>query len=234
MACRQGTLTPPDTWSCPFGTCICSTYWDQSFSELVVILPDYALRISLGTFSILLRLVFENLSRIADKISLLRGTKHCVYVAASFTAIVTSGCLRKDTQIFNSVLLNIYIIYIAQWLFGGYSEILHYSDVLHAVRNFLNQKAFSSKHVSTFLPQKDYVTAKPRALFAWRGSNYNIFRTFWLRLGYVIVLRRISDNGNAHSITQLLSARLEPISCSGNNVHAICVVEPVFGRPAFH
>ena len=32
---------------------ICSTCWDQSFSELVVILPDYALRISLGTFSIL-------------------------------------------------------------------------------------------------------------------------------------------------------------------------------------
>ena len=53
VACRQGTLTTPDTWSRPFGTCICSTCWDQSFSELVVILPDYALRISLGTFSIL-------------------------------------------------------------------------------------------------------------------------------------------------------------------------------------
>ena len=37
VACRQGTLTPPDTWSRPFGTCICSTCWDQSFSELVVI-----------------------------------------------------------------------------------------------------------------------------------------------------------------------------------------------------
>ena len=55
VACRLGTPTPPDTWSRPFGTCICSTCWDQSFSELVVILPDYALRISLGTFSILLR-----------------------------------------------------------------------------------------------------------------------------------------------------------------------------------
>ena len=54
VACRQGTLTPPDTWSRPFGTCICSTCWDQSFSELVVVLPDYALRISLGTLSILL------------------------------------------------------------------------------------------------------------------------------------------------------------------------------------
>ena len=52
VACRQGTLTPPDTWSCPFGTCICCL--DQSFSELVIIFPDYALRISLVTFSILL------------------------------------------------------------------------------------------------------------------------------------------------------------------------------------
>ena len=25
VACRQGTLTPPDTWSRPFGTCICSS-----------------------------------------------------------------------------------------------------------------------------------------------------------------------------------------------------------------
>ena len=53
VACQQGTLTPPDTWSRPFGTCICYTCWDQSFSELVVILLDYALRISLGTFLIL-------------------------------------------------------------------------------------------------------------------------------------------------------------------------------------
>ena len=53
VAWRQGTLTPPDTWS-P-GTYICSTCWDQYFSELVVIFPDYALRISLGNFSILLR-----------------------------------------------------------------------------------------------------------------------------------------------------------------------------------
>ena len=47
VACQQGALTPPNTWSRPFGTCICSTCWDQSFSELVVILPDYAVRISL-------------------------------------------------------------------------------------------------------------------------------------------------------------------------------------------
>ena len=33
VACRQGLITPPDTWSSPFGTCICSTWWDQSFSR---------------------------------------------------------------------------------------------------------------------------------------------------------------------------------------------------------
>ena len=32
VACEQETLTPPDTWSRPFWTCICSTCWNQSFS----------------------------------------------------------------------------------------------------------------------------------------------------------------------------------------------------------
>ena len=68
VACQQGTLTSPDTWSRPFGTCICSTCWDQSFSELVVILPDYALRISLGTFSILLCIKAVHLS---EKVTLI-------------------------------------------------------------------------------------------------------------------------------------------------------------------
>ena len=31
VACRQGTLTPSDTWPRPFGTCICSSCWDLSF-----------------------------------------------------------------------------------------------------------------------------------------------------------------------------------------------------------
>ena len=57
---RQGTLTPPDSWTpgpVPFGTCICSTCWDHPFPLLVVIFPDYALRTSLGTFSILLAII---------------------------------------------------------------------------------------------------------------------------------------------------------------------------------
>ena len=37
VACLEGTLTPPDTWSRPLGTSICSTCCDQPFSELVVI-----------------------------------------------------------------------------------------------------------------------------------------------------------------------------------------------------
>ena len=75
-ACQQRTLTPPDTWSCPTLGLACvlmsrpispelvlspdlwisntPRYFYFAFSELVVILPDYALRISLGTFSILL------------------------------------------------------------------------------------------------------------------------------------------------------------------------------------
>ena len=31
VACPEGTFTPPDTLSRPFGTYICSTCWDQSF-----------------------------------------------------------------------------------------------------------------------------------------------------------------------------------------------------------
>ena len=46
-------LTLPDTWSRPFGTCICSTCWDQSFFRTCRYFPDYALRISLDTFLIL-------------------------------------------------------------------------------------------------------------------------------------------------------------------------------------
>ena len=56
VACRQGKFTPPDTWSRPFGTCICFTCWDQSFVRTCrYFSPYYALRISLGTFSIFLK-----------------------------------------------------------------------------------------------------------------------------------------------------------------------------------
>ena len=67
--CRYFTgLCSSNTWSRPFGTCICSTCWDQSFSELVVILPDYAPRtpgpVPLGLAYVLLveTNLFPNLS----------------------------------------------------------------------------------------------------------------------------------------------------------------------------
>ena len=71
MACRQGTLTPPDTWSRSYGTCICSTCRDQSFSELVVIFLDYALRISLSTFSNLHYTIMFDLLTLTLKFDLL-------------------------------------------------------------------------------------------------------------------------------------------------------------------
>ena len=59
MACWQFTFSPPDTWSQPIWTCTCSTFQDQSFSELIIIFPGYAVRVSLGTFSILLSEVYQ-------------------------------------------------------------------------------------------------------------------------------------------------------------------------------
>ena len=64
--------------------------------------------------AIILRLILENLSSIAVKISFLCGCEHCVYAEASFAAIVTSRYLRTDMQNFTSVILYINIIYIAQ------------------------------------------------------------------------------------------------------------------------
>ena len=116
---------------------------------------------------IILRLVCENFNSIAVEISFLRGPKNGVYAAALYLANVTSGCSRNDTEIVTSVILYIDIIYIAQWLFGGNSEILHQSDVfLHAIRNFLIQKALSSKRVSTFLPRKYDVISQVRHSYA--------------------------------------------------------------------
>ena len=56
---------------------------------------------------IILRLVCENVSRKAIKISFLGGLKHDVYAAASYLANVTLGCSSKDTQLFTSVILYI-------------------------------------------------------------------------------------------------------------------------------
>ena len=54
VACWQGKLTPPDNWSRPVGTCICSTCWGQSYFRTCRYFLDYCLRISLGISQFLL------------------------------------------------------------------------------------------------------------------------------------------------------------------------------------
>ena len=78
----------------------CATIVETRFLELAMSLLDVSPRILLDTFSILL------------------------------ATNVTSLCSRNDSQMFTSVILYINIIFIAQWLFGGNSEILHDSDVV--------------------------------------------------------------------------------------------------------
>ena len=78
---------------------------------------------------IILILVCETFSRIDVKKSFLWGHKHGVYAAASFSVNVTSWCTPKDMQIFTSVILYINVIFIAQWLSDGNSEILCCSDI---------------------------------------------------------------------------------------------------------
>ena len=62
------------------------------------------------------------------------------------------------------------ILYIAQWLFSGNSEFCSIPMFLHAVRNFLNQKGFSSKQLSTYFYREtmtsflNYITATLLAL----------------------------------------------------------------------
>ena len=128
---------------------------------------------------IVLRLVFENFSRIAVKISFLWGPKHGVYAAASFSANVTSVCSCNNPQIFTSIILYMNIIYIVQWLFGGNSEIVHYSDVFaRRQKLFKPESIFKQTRVNIFYRENmtsflKYVTATLRALFAWRGSYGN-------------------------------------------------------------
>ena len=64
--------------------------------------------------AIILRLICENLSRIAVSISFLWGCEHTAYAKASFVAIVTSRYLRNNMQNFTSVILYMNIIYITQ------------------------------------------------------------------------------------------------------------------------
>ena len=64
--------------------------------------------------AIILRLICENLSRKAVKISFLWGCENSAYAEASFAAIVTSRYLRNDMQNFTSIILYMNVIYNTQ------------------------------------------------------------------------------------------------------------------------
>ena len=137
---------------------------------------------------IILRLICENLSIIAVKISFLWGRIHCVYAAASFAAIVTSCYLRNDIQNFTVIILYMNIICNAQWLYGANFEIIHRSDAFSRCKNlFKHESTFKQARVDFFYRENmtsflNYVTATLRALFAWRGSCHcpaNSYIVLW-------------------------------------------------------
>ena len=71
------------------------------------------------------------------------------------------------------------IIFIAQWLFGGNSEILHCSDVFERRQKLCKpENIFKQTRVNFFYRENmtsflNYVTATLRTLFAWRGSCHD-------------------------------------------------------------
>ena len=125
---------------------------------------------------IILRLICAILNEIAVEIMFLWDSKHGLYRAAPFIAIVTSWYLRKDKRKFTSVILYMNIICIAQWLFDAKSEILHCSSAFARRHKHCKPEALSCKNVSIIFYRENmtsflnYVTATLRTLYAWRGS----------------------------------------------------------------
>ena len=134
----------------------------------------------------ILRLVCENFRRTAVKISFLWGPKHDIYAAVPFSANVTSWYSRNDMQIFTSVIFYMNIIFIAQWLFGGNSKILHCSDVFVRLEKLYKPEKNSSKNMSIFLPRKYDVISQLRHSYA-KGPFY--------------VAQLINKNGNYYNTT---------------------------------
>ena len=103
-------------------------------------------------------------------------SKHSVFVAASFLAIVTSWYLRKDMRKFTSVISYMNIICIAQWLFEANLEILHCSGAFAWRHKHCKREcSFMKTHVDNFYHENmtsilNYITATLRTLYAWRGS----------------------------------------------------------------
>ena len=94
-----------------------------------------------------------------------------------FRANVTLWCSRNDTQIFTSIIFHMNIIFIAQWLLSGNSEILHCSDVfehcqkLRKPENVFKQTRVNFCYCANMRSFLNYITATLTTLFAWRGSH---------------------------------------------------------------
>ena len=115
---------------------------------------------------IILRLICEILSKIAVKISFLRGHKQGVYAQASLTASVTSWYLRNGLQNFTSFPFSINIICFARWLCDANFKILHCSGAfIRRHKIFKPENSFKQTRVD-FLPRKDDVISQLRQSYA--------------------------------------------------------------------
>ena len=132
---------------------------------------------------ITLRLICEKFRRIAVKMSFLWGNKYGVYTAPSVSASVhvTPWCLRNNMQHFTFVISCMNMVFIAGWLSGGNSEILQYSDVftcrqkLCKPQSFFKQARVNFFYLENMTSFLNYVAAMLTALYAWRGSNFEIW-----------------------------------------------------------
>ena len=120
---------------------------------------------------IILRLICENLSRIAVKISFLWGHIHCV-LQQSHLQQLPRRVIYVTT--YNILLLSFCIMNIicnAQWLYGANFEILHCSEAFSWRKTLFKQENFKQTRVDFFYRENmtsflNNVTATLRALFA--------------------------------------------------------------------
>ena len=119
---------------------------------------------------IILRLACKNVSRIAVKISFY-GVLNMAYMQLRHFQEMWSRDVHAthSSFYFTSVILYMHIIFIAQWLFGGNSEILHRCDVFERRQKLCKPDSilkqtrvtvFYRENMTSFL---NYATATLRA-----------------------------------------------------------------------
>ena len=98
-------------WSRPFGTWICSICETNTFSEIVVTFPDYSLRIPLGTFSILLSMVWS-LFALLLCLQWFDGFMHCCFVYNGLIAFL------RCCFVYNGLMFFFALLFFFQWFCG--------------------------------------------------------------------------------------------------------------------